>query len=110
MTRLRLLPADQRQALHERYAAQPSDARNGWWLGPRLGASWPRVAALFTYVDAGERDAVLRLLREATPDQIDAYARLAQITPPEQRAALRAQLLAQPAAQRGAWLQARIAQ
>ena len=39
-----------------------------------------------------------------------AQARLAQITPPEERATLRAALLAQPPAQRGAWLQARLAQ
>ena len=35
-------------------------------------------------------------------------ARLAQGTPPEARAALRRELLAQPGAQRGAWLQARL--
>ena len=80
----------------------------GWWLGPRLGRDWPRVAALFGYVEAAERGPLLDFLRTAGAEDIDACARLAQTTPPEQRAALRAQLLAQPAAQRGAWLQARL--
>jgi hypothetical protein len=80
----------------------------GWWLGPRIGADWPRVAALFGFVDAGERDAVLHLLRTATPDEVEALARLAQSTPPEARAELRRALLAQPATTRGAWLLARV--
>lgn len=106
--RLRALSAQQQQALRERFAAQSADARSGWWLGPRLGRDWPRVAALFGYVEATERDRLLGFLRAATAEDIDACARLAQGTPPEARAALRAQLLAQPAAQRGAWLQARL--
>ena len=41
---------------------------------------------------------------------IDTLARLAQITPPEQRSALRADLRRLPADQRSAWLQARLQQ
>ena len=108
--RFRQLSDEQRQAMRERFDAQSFDARAGWWLGPRVGHDWPRVAALFGYVDDAERDRLLQFLREATPDEIDACARLAQITPPEERATLRAALLAQPPAQRGAWLQARLAQ
>ena len=106
--RFRQLSDEQRQAMRERFDAQSFDARAGWWLGPRVGHDWPRVAALFGYVDDAERDRLLQFLREATPDEIDACARLAQITPPEERATLRAALLAQPSAQRGAWLQARL--
>lgn len=102
------LPAERRQALRARFDAQSSDARAGWWLGPRLGRDWPRVAALFAFVDEREREPLLQLLRESTPTDIDALARLAQGTPPEQREALRRELLAQPAAQRGTWLQARL--
>ena len=105
--RVGALSGEERQAMRDRFALQSSDERAGWWLGPRLGRDWPRVAALFGYVDAGERDAVLRLLRGASPAELDALARLAQGTPPEERAALRAELLAQPASQREAWLQAR---
>jgi hypothetical protein len=106
--RVRQLPGDEQQALHGRFAAQGFDARTGWWLGPRMGRDWPRVAALFGYVEATEHEPLLQLLREATPAEVDALARLAQSTPPELRAALRAELLAQPAAHRGAWLQARL--
>jgi hypothetical protein len=106
--RVRQLSGDEQQALHGRFAAQGFDARAGWWLGPRMGRDWPRVAALFGYVEETQRERLLRFLREASADEIDACARLAQSTPPELRAALRAELLAQPAAQRGAWLQARL--
>ena len=108
VVRWRTLPADAQTTLCMQFAAQSFDARMGWWLGPRIGADWPRVAALFGFVDAGERDAVLRLLRTATPDEVEALARLAQSTPPEARAELRRALLAQPAATRGAWLLARL--
>ena len=106
--RVRQLSGEEQRLLRERFAAQTSDARAGWRLGPRLGRDWPRVAALFGYVDAAERERLLRFLRDAAPEDIDACARLAQSTPPEERAALRAELLAQPAAQRGAWLRARL--
>jgi hypothetical protein len=106
--RVRQLSIEEQQALHERFATQASDARAGWWLGPRLGRDWPRVAALFGFVEPGERERLLRFLREARAEDIDACARLAQSIPPEERAALRAELLAQPNAQRGAWLQARL--
>ncbi len=106
--RWRALPAEAQATLRTQFAAQSFDARMGWWLGPRIGIDWPRVAALFGFVDAGERDAVLRLLRTATPDEVEALARLAQSTPPEARAELRRALLAQPAATRGAWLLARL--
>jgi len=102
-----LAPGDA-DALRIRFDAQSSDARAGWWLGPRMGRDWPRVAALFGYVEPGERERLLSLLRSASPAEIDALARLAQSTPPEARADLRGELLAQPAHQRGAWLEARL--
>ena len=102
------LPLAQQQQLRQRYAQQTFDAHRGWHLGPQLGRQWPRIAPLFAYVDAGERDALLQLLRNASADDTDTLARLAQITPPEARADLRRELLALPAAQRSAWLQARL--
>ena len=108
--RLAALPAAEQQALRERYAALSFDAHRGWHLGPRLGKDWPRIAALFAYVEAGEREALLRLLRAATAEELETLARLAQITPPDARAALRRELLAQPPPQRSAWLRARLQQ
>ena len=105
--RFQPMSADARVALQERFAAQSPDARAGWRLGPRMGRDWPRVAALFAYVDEGERTALLRLLREAGAEEIDALERLAQGTPPEARTGLRGELLLVPRAQRAAWLRAR---
>ena len=102
------LTAEQRNALRTRFDAQSHDARTGWWLGPQLGRDWPRVAALFAFVAETEREPLLRLLRDAPPQDIDMLARLAQGTPPEARAALRRELLAQPPARRSAWLQAQL--
>lgn len=106
--RFAALAPDQQQALRQRYAQLSFDAHRGWHLGPQLGRDWPRISALFALVDASERAPLLRLLRDASPADIDALARLAQSTPAEARAQLRRELLAQPAAQRGAWLQARL--
>ncbi len=108
--RFAALPSTEQQALRERYAALSFDAHRGWHLGPRLGRDWPRIGALFAYVEPGEREALLRLLRAASAEELDTLARLAQITPPEARAALRRELLAQLPAQRTAWLQARLQQ
>ena len=106
--RFAALPSADQQALRERYAALSFDAHRGWHLGPRLGRDWPRIAALFTYAPAGEHAPLLRLLRAASAEDLDTLARLAQITPPEARSALRRDLLAQPPAQRSAWLHERL--
>ncbi|MDI1252178.1 hypothetical protein [Thermomonas sp.] len=107
--RWRTLAPQQQQALRERFQVQTFDARNGWWLGPTLGRDWPRIQALFAYVDVGQRDALLQLLRTTDRDGWDVLARLAQTTSPEERAQLRAELLAQAPSQRGAWLRAQLA-
>ncbi|TLX22813.1 DUF3106 domain-containing protein [Thermomonas fusca] len=108
--RFAALPSAEQLALRERYASLSFDAHRGWHLGPRLGRDWPRIGALFAYVEPGEREALLRLLRSASAEELDTLARLAQITPPEARTALRRELLAQAPAQRATWLQARLQQ
>lgn len=102
------LPAARRQALVAGYAAQSFDAHRGWHLGPSLGPDWPRIAALFAFVASDERQPLLILLRAATPEEMEALARLAQTTPPQGRATLRRQLLAQPSGRRLDWLQAQL--
>lgn len=104
----RLAPQEQ-QVLRQRFLSQSADARNGWWLGPELGRDWPRINALFAYVDADERDALLTMLRQVDSDGWDVLERLAQATPPEEREKLRNELLAQSPSQRGAWLRSQLA-
>lgn len=106
--RFHALPPAQQQNLRQRYAQQPYDAHRGWHLGPQLGRDWPRIAPLFTFIDANERAALLQLLRNIHPNDLDTLARLAQTTPPEARAALRRDLLAQAPEQRSAWLLERL--
>lgn len=107
--RWRTLDLQAQQVLRQRFLAQPFDARDGWWLGPTLGRDWSRINALFAYVDADQRDALLAMLRQAHTDDWDVLARLAQITAPEARARLRSELLAQAPSQRSAWLRAQVA-
>lgn len=106
--RWRLLAGEERVTLRARFEALPADARHGWWLGPGMGRHWPRVAPLFAFVPEDQRDALLALLRAADSEDIDALERLAQITPPEDRAALRLELLRVPAAERRAWMLAKV--
>ena len=102
--RWQLLAGEERVALRARFDALPADARHGWWLGPELGRHWPRVAPLFAFAPEPQRVALLDLLRAADTEDIDALERLAQITPPEERDALRSDLLRVPAAQRRTWM------
>ena len=106
--RWQLLAGEDRLALRARFDALSADARHGWWLGPGMGRHWPRVAPLFAFAPEGQRDTLLALLRAADTEDIDALERLAQITPPEERDALRLDLLQVPAAQRRAWMLAKV--
>ena len=96
------------ERLRARFDALPADSRHGWWLGPELGRHWPRVAPLFAFAPEGQRAALLDLLRAAGTEDIDALERLAQITPPEERDALRLDLLRVPLAERRAWMLAKV--
>ena len=100
--------SEDQDALRMRFRALPADARQGWWLGPKMGRDWPRVAPLFAFAAESQRDPLLALLRAADAEDIDALERLAQITPPEERDALRLDLLRVPAAERRAWMLAKV--
>ena len=106
--RWQLLDGEERVALRARFDALPADARHGWWLGPELGRHWPRVSPLFAFAPEAQRVALLDLLRAAETEDIDALERLAQITPPEERDALRLDLLRVPAAERRTWMLAKV--
>ncbi|TWG88389.1 uncharacterized protein DUF3106 [Luteimonas sp. J16] len=104
----RSLPVDRQQALRARFDALDAGIRRGWLLGPVLGPHWPRLHALFAHVGPEERDALLGALRALPPQALEDLGVLAQRTPPQDRAALRAQLLALPAERRAVWLRERV--
>lgn len=90
--------------LREGYAKLDEAERRGWLLGPTLGADWAGLQPLLMHVPEVERDALLEALRAMSAQQRADLSVLAQRTPPQARARLRADLLATPAAQRGHWI------
>lgn len=102
--RWQTLAPEPRRLMRGRFEALPHDVRHGSWLGPRMARDWPRVAPLFGFVPEGQRVQLLQLLAAASAEDVDAYARLAQSTPPERREEVRAALLQVPAAQRRVWV------
>jgi hypothetical protein len=99
------LPADQQRALHTRFDAMDRLQRDGWRLGPTLGAHYVQLQPLFGYVPPAQRDVLLGLLRSLDAEQLQQLAVISQRTPPQDRDALRDELLAQAPAARGTWLQ-----
>lgn len=102
------LPPDEQQILRARFDALDGSERRGWLLGPVLGADYPRLHALIAQVPGDQREALLAALRALTPEARADLAVLAQRTPPQERDALRRELLALPASQRAAWLRRRV--
>lgn len=102
------LPPEQQQALRAQYDALDGSDKRGWLLGPELGADYPKLHALVAQVPPAQRDALLSALRAMSPEARADLGVLAQRTPPQEREALRKQLLAVPAAQRDAWLRDRL--
>lgn len=106
--RFAALPVDQQRALRARFEAMDRLHRDGWRLGPSIGAHYPQLQPLFGYVPPAQRDGLIRLLQGLDAKQLQQLATLSQRTPPQDRDALRNQLLAQPPGGRGAWLQAKL--
>ncbi|MFC7301751.1 DUF3106 domain-containing protein [Cognatiluteimonas weifangensis] len=102
------LPPAQQQALRAHYALLDAGTRHGWLLGPTLGAAYPRLQPLLLQVPAAQRAPLLAVLRTLTPAELDALAILAQRIAPPQRDALRRELISTSAANRAAWLRARL--
>ncbi|MBB5885910.1 hypothetical protein GGR71_002989 [Xanthomonas sp. F1] len=103
------LPIEQQHTLHAQFAEMDALERHGWLLGPELGAEFWALQPLLGYVPEAQRQALLGLLRSLPADQREHLALLSQRTPPQDRAALRRDLLAQGADSRGAWLKQRAA-
>lgn len=102
------LPADEQQALRARYDALDASERQGWRLGPVLGAAYPQLHALLAQVPEAQREPLLATLRAMTPGERADLAVLAQRTPPQARDELRRQLLSTAVEQRAAWLRRRV--
>lgn len=98
------LPVQAQLDARARYAQLDEAHRHGWLLGPALGADWPGLQPLLMHVPAAQRDALLAALRAMSAQQRADLSVLAQRTPPQERAQLRAALLATPASRRGIWL------
>ncbi|MEI2453390.1 DUF3106 domain-containing protein [Lysobacter firmicutimachus] len=99
------LPPDRQQALRARFDALDGSERRGWLLGPQLGADYPALQPLLAQLPASQHAALLAALHGLSAPQRKELAVLVQRTPPQERARLRSELLAAPAASRGAWLQ-----
>ena len=101
------LPPEHQAALRTQFSVLDGMQRQGWRLGPELGADWPRLQPLFAFVPPAERDGLLSLLRRLDAEQRDDLAALAQRLPPQDRDGFRRELLAVSEAQRRAWLRQR---
>lgn len=108
MQRYAALPQDQQQALRAEFDALDRSQRRGWLLGPSLGVDYPSLQPLLAQVPEAEHAPLLQALRALTPRQRGHLAVLVQRTPPQEREALRRELLATPAAGREEWLQSRL--
>ncbi|GHA82499.1 DUF3106 domain-containing protein [Cognatilysobacter bugurensis] len=98
----------QREALRARFDALDGTLHRGWRLGPTLGADYVRLQPLLAQVPEDEHAPLLRTLRAMTPLQRMDLAMLVQRTPPHERSGLRRELVSTSAAQRDAWLYARL--
>lgn len=103
-----VLPADMQQSLRARFDALDASEREGWRLGPVLGADYPRLHALIAQVPAHQREPLLAALRAMTPGERADLAVLAQRTPPQARDELRIALLSTAVHNRAAWLRRQV--
>lgn len=102
-------PPQRRAALRAQFDALDASQRRGWRLGPTLGADYEKLQPLLGYIPRAQRLPLLAALHTMSVQQRADLAVLAQRTPPQDRQALRAELLAQPKAQIDNWLQRKLA-
>lgn len=102
------LPPEQQQALRRQFDALDARDRHGWLLGPVLGADYPKLQSLLSFVPVGEQARLLQVLRAMSVAERADLAVLAQRTPPEAREALRRALLSTSAEHRATWLRSQL--
>lgn len=103
------LPEDQRKALRARFDAMSRMQREGWRLGPKIGAHYALLHGLIGFVEPAQRDPLLTLLHQLSDSQLEQLAVIAQRTPPQDRAHLIDQLIGMSDQQRSNWFKARSA-
>lgn len=103
-------PPERKQALRAQFDALDDAQRRGWRLGPVLGRDYLSLHPLLAYVSASQRLPLLTRLRSMDAQQRADLAVLAQRTPPQDRQALRSELLSVPPAQLATWLRAKLGQ
>jgi hypothetical protein len=106
--RLAAMPAAEQAALRAQFAALDADTQRVWWLGPALGQQLAPIAALFAFLPEADRPALLHALRELDAGALQELATLAPRLDEAQRQALRQELLALPAAERGQFIHGRL--
>lgn len=99
-----VLPDERQQALTDAFAALDASERNGWALGPDVGADWPTLHPLLALVPLPQQDELLAVLLSMDERERQDLGVLAQRTPPGEREELRRVLLTTPAENRGPWL------
>ncbi len=105
-----LLPEQEQQELHARFAALDRSSQRGWLLGPALGADYPKLQPLLAQLPGGEHAPLLAALQSMDAGERADLAVLAHRIPPQERDALRRALLSTSADNRGAWLRMRLEQ
>ncbi|RNF84512.1 DUF3106 domain-containing protein [Lysobacter psychrotolerans] len=106
----RTLPDDARKALRAQFDALDRRLQRGWLLGPVLGPDYARLQPLLAQLPEAEHAPMLHCLRDMTPAQRADLAVLVQRTAPQDRPALRKELLATSSGNRAAWLWRRLDQ
>lgn len=103
-------PPERKQALRAQFDALDDVQRHGWQLGPALGRDYAALHPLLAYVPAPQRLPLLAKLRGMDEQQRVDLAVLAQRTPPQDRQALRSELLSVPPSEVAAWLRRKLSQ
>lgn len=104
------LPQAQQQALRAQFGKLDGSDRRGWLLGPSLGADYPGLRPLLMQVPEAQRAPLLAILRTMPPGERLDLITLAQRSAPQERDALRRELISTPAVNRTGWLQSRLQQ
>lgn len=102
-----LNPAEQ-QTLRANFDALDGSIRRGFLLGPVLGTDYLALQPLLAQVPVEQHVPLLRVLRALTPQQRQDLAALVQRTPPQNREALRRELLSTAEHNLGDWLLIRL--